>query len=101
MGKDEIISLFNYLIDNTFLHFGDTAFRQAIGIPTGTNCAVYVANLFRFAYELKFVSSLCVSGDIALLALFEHTLRYIDGVLSLNSASFAAVANNIYPPELQ
>src|SRR5690242_8019755 len=43
----ECITLFNYLIDNTFLQFGEEAFQQIIGIPVGTNfCSVFIANLF-------------------------------------------------------
>jgi hypothetical protein len=45
----------HYLVDNIYLSFGDDkVLRQRIGIPMGTNCAVFVANLFCFAYEFNF-----------------------------------------------
>ena len=37
-----------YLLDNIFIRFGTKLYRQTIGIPTGTNCAPLVADLFLF-----------------------------------------------------
>ena len=37
-----------YLFDNIFIRFGTKLYRQAIGIPMGTNCAPLVADLFLF-----------------------------------------------------
>ena len=36
-----------YLLDNIFIRFGTKLYRQTIGIPMGTNCAL-VADLFFF-----------------------------------------------------
>ena len=45
----------HYLVDNIYLSFGDDKIlRQRIGIPMGTNCAVFVANLFVLHMSLIF-----------------------------------------------
>ena len=46
-----IIEMLVWLIDNTYVSVGNKIFRQEIGIPMGTDCAPYLANLFLFAYE--------------------------------------------------
>ena len=46
------------LMDNIFIRFGTKVYRQVVGIPTGTNCAPLVADLFLFCYERSFMLSL-------------------------------------------
>ena len=48
----------HYLLDNIFIRFGSKLYRQIEGIPTGTNCAPFVADLFLFCYEKDFMLSL-------------------------------------------
>jgi hypothetical protein len=40
----DLISCLDFLLDNLFLCFGQGVYRQCIGIPMATNCAVYLAN---------------------------------------------------------
>ena len=40
-----------YLLDNIYIRFGTKLYRQIVGIPMGTNCALLVADLFLFCYE--------------------------------------------------
>ena len=47
----------HYPLDNIFLRFGSKLYRQNVGIPMGTNCAPFVADLFLFCYETDFISS--------------------------------------------
>ncbi|BDA45564.1 hypothetical protein COCOBI_07-3510 [Coccomyxa sp. Obi] len=44
-----------YLISHTHVTFGDRVFRQALGIPVGTNPAVYLATFYLVSYELDAV----------------------------------------------
>ena len=37
--------MFDFLEDNIFVKFGECLFRQVIGIPMGTNCALLPADL--------------------------------------------------------
>ena len=43
-----LISMINWLIDNTYIRTGDKVFRQVIGIPMGTDCAPFLVNFFLF-----------------------------------------------------
>ena len=38
------------LLENIYIRFGNKLYRQIVGIPTGTNCAPLVADLFLFCY---------------------------------------------------
>ena len=51
---DEFIELLEFLIDNIYIYFGNSVFRQTIGIPMGTNCAPLLANLYLFYHEYHF-----------------------------------------------
>ena len=50
-AKEQLIEMVNYLIDNCYVTCGDSLFRQKVGIPMGTDCAPFLANLFLFSYE--------------------------------------------------
>ena len=50
---NQVIRLLNWLIDNIYVTFGDKIFRQKIGIPMGTDCAPFAANLFLYSYEYE------------------------------------------------
>ena len=45
-NKSQLIKIVHWLIDNIFVTFGDKTFQQKIGIPMGTDCAPFLANLF-------------------------------------------------------
>lgn len=59
-GRYRIFTAENYKADlrlllfNSFITFGDTVFRQLLGIPMGTNAAPFIANYYLLAYELQF-----------------------------------------------
>ena len=42
-------------MDNSYVRFADTLYRQVIGIPMGTNCEPLVADLFLYRYERDFM----------------------------------------------
>jgi hypothetical protein len=42
----DLISWLDFLLDNLFLCFGHGVYRHCIGIPMGTNCAVYLVNFY-------------------------------------------------------
>ena len=55
MDYKMMINLIRWLIDNIFVVLGDKCFQQVIGIPMGTDCAPFLANLFLFAYEFQWI----------------------------------------------
>jgi hypothetical protein len=53
-----------------------------------TKCAPLLADLVLYSYEAKFVQKLLQDNNKKLAVPFNHTLRYIDGVLSITNNIF-------------
>jgi hypothetical protein len=93
----------SFLIKNTFLQFGSKVIHQAIGIPMGTNCAVFLANLYLFSFELDFITTLINTKQITLLYAFARTKRYLDDIISADNPYFekhrylSLLRTGIYP----
>ena len=79
----DVIKMLEYLINNIFVEFGGQILQQTIGIPMGTDCALLLADLFLYLYEVEFVQLLLKAGKKHLAEQFNFTYRYIDDVLSL------------------
>ena len=90
-----------YLLDNIYIRFGSKLYRQNLGIPKGTNCALIVADLFLFCYERDFMKSLTKEERCDLIDAFNSTSRYLDDLLNMDNIHFEQMANRIYPAELQ
>lgn len=76
---------FSYLIDHQYVQFGDRLFRQVYGIPMGTNCAVFVANLYLFTYELEFIRHLADTGNRELMRRLQFVGRFVDDLLGVDA----------------
>ena len=80
----------SFLIANSYIRVGDQVYRQGVGIPMGTNPAVFIANNYLFMLEKRFFANvLAVFHTSApasaprqeahsVLSMFAHTRRYID-----------------------
>ena len=55
---NELTDMIEWLIDNTYVIVGNQVLRQTIGIPMGTDCAAFLANLFLFSYEFRYLNTL-------------------------------------------
>jgi len=98
---DEVINLVEWLIDNTYVIIGDCVFKQCIGIPMGTDCAPYLANLFLYSYEFDFMNKLLKEKKWPILRKFNKCFRYIDDLLTINNDNFMEKwKHKIYPTEL-
>ena len=97
---DEFIELLEFLIDNIYIYFGNSVFRQTIGIPMGTNCAPLLANLYLFYHEYHFLKDLSKKKDFH-GKFFKLTFRYIDDLLSINNKYFKQHIQSIYPNDLE
>ena len=84
--------------DKIFVVLAEEIYQQNVGIPMRTDCVPFLANIFLYSYEAKFIKSLLSSGKKQLTSLFNFTYRYIDDVLSINSPEFK---NYLYPVELE
>ena len=107
-GKDtehldcnKVIRLMNWLLDNIYVTFGDQVFRQVIGIPMGTDCAPYLANLFLYSYEYRWINKQKDDNNWHVLKHFRSCSRYIDDLLMINNADLMKkYMTDIYPKEL-
>ena len=68
----------SYLLDNIYIRFGTKLYRQIVGIPMGTNCAPFVADLFLYCYERDFMDSLNHDNQADVIEAFNSTSRYLD-----------------------
>ena len=97
----DMITALEFLLDNIFVRFGNSVYRQVIGIPMGTNCAPLIADLFLYCYESQFMAR--ISKDPSkqhLIDKFNNTFRYLDDILALNNDDFNKYYEEIYPKEL-
>ena len=100
VDKEEIMFMLQYLLNNIYVKYKDSIFRQIIGVPMGTDCAPDLANLFLFVFEYKYVMNLISEGDPD-LRLFQFVYRYIDDLLILNDdGHFDKIYKTVYPSEL-
>ena len=53
-----ICQMIDFVIDNIYIQIGNHLLWQCSGIPKGTNCAPFVANLFLCSYEVEFLRSM-------------------------------------------
>ena len=100
-SKADIKAEISFLLDNCYFTFAKLPFRQKIGIPRGSDPAPFMANLFLYYYENKWLKSI-KSSNIALARKFSNMFRFIDDLLVVNDDDeFSKFIKNIYPPELK
>ena len=80
----ELCLAIDFLIDNIYVRFGNSVFRQVIGIPMGTNCAPLLADLFLHTFEDDFMVK-TMKHDITKAIQFSNTFRYNDDLFSVNN----------------
>ena len=95
-----LIACVEYVINNIYVGIGNRVYRQCIGIPMGTDCALLVANLFLFYYEYKYMRNL-IKTNLLRAKSFCNTMRYIDDLLALNNKFFHSAIEDIYPVMLK
>ena len=82
--KKSVMPLFIFWII-FFIRFGTKVYRQTIGIPMGTNCALRVADLFLFCYERDFMMSLSRENQADIIEAFNSTSRYFDDLFNIDN----------------
>jgi hypothetical protein len=97
----KVVRLLNWLIDNIYVTFGDKVFRQKIGIPMGTDCAPFLANLFLYSYEYEWIDEQRILKNYSAINAFKNLCRYIDDLcMANNDGLMDCVMKDIYPKEL-
>ena len=72
IDEHSLTLLIDWLIDNTYVEVGNIILRQTIGIPMGTDCAPYLANLFLFSYEFTYLNTLLKQKKFNILNKFRR-----------------------------
>ena len=63
-----------------------------------TDCAPFLANLFLFSYEFRYLNKLLTRRKFSILNKFRRCARYIDDVLLINNDNFLKDhKHDIYP----
>ena len=97
-----LTNLVRWLIDNIFVILGDRCFQQKIGIPMGTDCAPFLANLFLFTCEFQWIDKQRKAKRYNLLKKFMGCGRYIDDLFMINNDQVMDThMSAIYPEELK
>ena len=95
---NSLLSAISYLINNSFINFKGSIFRQCIGIPMGTNSAPHMANIYLAEYEHKFIRKLENNNKVNELRLLQNIFRFQDDLLVLNdNGYFDTIYHDIYP----
>ena len=97
---ERIEMMIDTLVDSAYFKFGNTIYRQKIGIPMGIDPAPQMANLYLFSYEFDFMERLA-KEDYRSARKFNYTCRFIDDLETLNNdGKLSDLKEDIYPPEL-
>lgn len=108
VDENDFLTWLEFLLDNLYITLGESLFKQSIGIPMGTNCAVFLANFYLFTYEFEFMERLILANTCPiLLHKLSNVRRFVDDLfvpdlpsfqdfMYLNSSSFGG---GIYPKE--
>lgn len=98
---DKIKDALKYLMSSCFFTLGNLLFKQVIGIPMGSDPAPFMANLFLYFYENKWLTDLR-KKDLPSARKFGNTFRFIDDLCAINDGGlFEKHYKDIYPPELE
>ena len=95
MVCQKVCEALTFLLNNIYIRFGSKLYRQSVGIPIGTNCAPFVADLFLFCYERDFMLSLSDDDQSEVMEAFNSTSRYTDDLLNIDNNFFDSMVNHI------
>ena len=100
-SKQDIKDVLDFVIDNAYFHVNNEIFRQIIGIPMGSDPAPFIANLFLYLYENRFMNKL-KKEDLRRARKLRHVFRFIDDLIALNDDDeFLRSYAEIYPKEME
>ena len=96
--KEDVYSMIDIVINNTYFQFGNEVYKQVIGMPMGIDPAPPGANIYLHYYE--FMEKL-TKENYAKAKKYNFTDRYIDDLDTINNdGHLQENISNIYPVEL-
>jgi len=93
MDRLDVKLMLVHVMDETYVSFAGTIFRQIMGVPMGGNASPLIADLTLSIMEFNYCRNHTRSNIIA--------VRYIDDILTLNCPNFTTIAASIYDKELK
>ena len=99
-NKSTFLQAIEYILDNSFVVFGNYVLRQKWGIPMGGNSSSEIADCTLGWFEFTFMISLMDRKDgckIRLAKILSNNKRYVDDLISLNYLNFGNLYKDIYP----
>ena len=100
-SADDLLEAVKYIINNTYIVFGGTVFRQMKGIPMGGNSSSPIADLTVAKCEYNYMMKIVSQGKCGLARLLSNNHRYVDDLAVINYLSFHMIIKDIYPPSLE
>ena len=99
--QQDFISITNFLINNCFILHDKKVCKEVVGIPTGTNCAADLANIFLHVFEKSNVQKLVEENNKEGLDMLGVNFRYQDDLISFaGGTGNEIVIFNTYPNEM-
>ena len=95
-----LLDALEFILNNTYIKFGQQLFLQTKGIPMGGNASPLIADLYLSWLEYQYLSKLVRNKDFNLLHKLKYNSRYIDDIITPNVENFLEIAKHIYPIEL-
>ena len=74
----------SFFLDNHFFSFSKFSFWQIIGIPKCSDPAPFIANLFLYYYERKWLLDTKIK-DLHIVHIFSNTFRFVEDLSSTNN----------------
>jgi hypothetical protein len=93
MDRLDVKQILVHVMDETYVTFAGTTFRQIMGVPMGGNASPLIADLTLSMMEFAYCNSHPRNNMLA--------VRYIDDILALNCPDFINKAASIYVKELK
>ena len=101
LTKKAFDNAMSFLINKFFFTIGNMVFKQDIGIQMSINPASFLANLFLYIFEYKFIKQL-ISSESSKACKYHGVSRFIDDLCAINDDSeFLTLFENIYPKYLE
>ena len=102
-SKKTFFEAIKYILDNSFVVFGNFVLKQNWGIPMGGNSSSEIADCTLGWFEFIYMKSLMNKKDwskMNLAKLLSDNKRYVDDLISLNYIHFGDLYKDIYPTGL-
>ena len=90
----------HFLLQNTFVSFGEIVLQQTKGIPMGGNSSSQLADLSLAISEFNYMKKLLSEKKINLAKLLSNNCRYVDDISIINYLNFGSLISEIYPSDL-